>query len=63
MQIADGNYHELISHLGRTHLLIRGFCDREPERQLAPNHPVGLLLRPHFEGTLFYQLGGADRTH
>jgi len=52
VQIADGNYHELISHLGRTHLLIEAFVIAT-ERQLAPNHPVGLLLRPHFEGTLF----------
>jgi len=52
VQIADGNYHELISHLGRTHLLIEAFVI-STERQLASNHPVGVLLRPHFEGTLF----------
>ncbi|MEM6450272.1 MAG: lipoxygenase family protein [Cyanobacteria bacterium P01_D01_bin.105] len=52
VQIADGNYHELISHLGRTHLLIEAFVVAT-ERQLAPYHPVGILLRPHFEGTLF----------
>ncbi len=52
VQIADGNYHELISHLGRTHLLIEPFVIAT-QRQLAPNHPLGILLRPHFEGTLF----------
>ncbi|MEO0648171.1 MAG: lipoxygenase family protein, partial [Cyanobacteria bacterium J06650_10] len=52
VQTADGNYHELISHLGRTHLLIEPFAIAT-ERQLAPNHPLNILLRPHFEGTLF----------
>ena len=52
VQTADGNYHELISHLGRTHLLIEPFVIAT-QRQLAPNHPLGILLRPHFEGTLF----------
>ncbi|ELS03656.1 Lipoxygenase [Xenococcus sp. PCC 7305] len=52
VQIADANYHELISHLGRTHLLIEPFVIAT-ERELAPNHPLGLLLRPHFQGTLF----------
>lgn len=52
VQIADGNYHELISHLGRTHLLIEPIVVAT-YRQLAPNHPLSVLLRPHFEGTLF----------
>jgi len=52
VQIADGNYHELISHLGRTHLLTEAFVIATA-RQLAPNHPLTLLLLPHFEGTLF----------
>ena len=52
VQIADGNVHEGVTHLGRTHLLLEPFVIAT-ERQLAWNHPVGLLLRPHFEGTLF----------
>jgi arachidonate 15-lipoxygenase len=52
VQIADGNYHELISHLGRTHLLIEPMVVAT-YRQLAANHPLSVLLRPHFEGTLF----------
>lgn len=50
VQIADANYHELISHLGLTHLLIEPFAIAT-ERQLASAHPLGILLRPHFEGT------------
>jgi arachidonate 15-lipoxygenase len=51
VQIADANYHELISHLGLTHLLIEPFAIAT-QRQLASAHPLGVLLRPHFEGTL-----------
>ncbi|WP_299496174.1 lipoxygenase family protein [uncultured Shewanella sp.] len=49
---ADGNYHELIVHLGRTHLVEEAFTVAT-HRQLAPQHPINRLLLPHFEGTLF----------
>ncbi|MBB1267867.1 lipoxygenase family protein [Shewanella sp. SR44-3] len=52
VQVADGNYHELFVHLGRTHLLNEAFAVAT-ERELAQNHPVNILLTPHFEGTLF----------
>ena len=52
VQIADANMHEASTHLARTHLMLEPFVIAT-ERQLAWNHPVGLLLRPHFEGTLF----------
>lgn len=52
VQIADANYHELITHLGLTHLLIEPFAIAT-ERQLASAHPLGILLRAHFEGTFF----------
>ncbi|MCK5828963.1 MAG: hypothetical protein KAH20_01530 [Methylococcales bacterium] len=52
IQIADFNYHELISHLAATHLLIEPFVIAT-QRQLADNHPLKILLKPHFEGTLF----------
>jgi arachidonate 15-lipoxygenase len=51
VQVADGNYHEMISHLGQTHLVIEAFAMATP-RQLAPEHPVNVLLTPHFQGTL-----------
>ncbi|WP_106393028.1 lipoxygenase family protein [Enhygromyxa salina] len=52
VQSADGNYHELISHLGLTHLLIEPFAVAS-HRHLAQQHPVYVLLLPHFQGTLF----------
>ncbi|NVB38527.1 lipoxygenase [Pseudenhygromyxa sp. WMMC2535] len=52
IQTADGNYHELISHLGLTHFLVEPFAVAT-HRNLAQNHPVYLLLLPHFQGTLF----------
>ncbi|XXX72036.1 lipoxygenase family protein [Sorangium sp. So ce134] len=51
VQVADGNFHELISHLGQTHLVLEAFAMATP-RQLAPEHPVNVLLTPHFQGTL-----------
>jgi arachidonate 15-lipoxygenase len=52
VQVADFNYHEMFVHLGRTHLLSEAFAIAT-YRQLAPNHPLNVLLVPHFEGTLF----------
>lgn len=52
VNMADGNYHELISHLGLTHLLTEPFVITT-HRQLDPRHPVYVLLAPHFAGTLF----------
>lgn len=51
VQIADGNYHEAVSHLGQTHLAVEAFI-LATENQLS-GHPVAKLLQPHFEGTLF----------
>lgn len=52
VQMSDGNHHEAIAHLGRTHLFVEPFVIAT-DRQLSVDHPVGVLLRPHFEGTLF----------
>ena len=52
VEMADGNYHELVSHLGRTHLYVEPFVVATG-RNLPLDHPVAKLLWPHFEGTLF----------
>lgn len=51
VEVADGNYHQAISHLGRTHMFIEPFVVAS-HRQLAANHPLWILLQPHFAGTL-----------
>jgi arachidonate 15-lipoxygenase len=48
--IADGNVHEAVAHFGRTHMFAEPFAIAT-HRQLAVNHPLYLLLQPHFEGT------------
>jgi arachidonate 15-lipoxygenase len=45
-QVADSNYHEMVVHLTHTHLCMAPFAIAT-NRQLADNHPVAALLRPH----------------
>jgi arachidonate 15-lipoxygenase len=61
VNMADSNYHELVSHLGRTHLFVEPFV-LATKRQLTPNlfgthHPLRILLDPHFEGTILINYG------
>jgi arachidonate 15-lipoxygenase len=51
VQVADANFHEAVSHLARTHLLIEPFVI-STHRQLPSDHPLFKLLVPHFQGTL-----------
>lgn len=51
-QVAATNYHELFAHLARTHLVLEAFTVAT-HRELAPDHPLNILLLPHFEGSLF----------
>lgn len=51
VETADGNVHEASTHLARTHLTMEAFVIAS-YRRLAENHPLALLLWPHFEGTL-----------
>ncbi len=50
-QEADGNHHEVIAHLTRTHLVMETFWVAA-SRTLPPQHPLYELLRPHFTGTI-----------
>ncbi|NET56375.1 MAG: lipoxygenase [Symploca sp. SIO2E6] len=59
VQIADTNFHEAISHLGRTHLFIEPFV-LATYRTLPENHLLRKLLLPHFEGTLFINWGAQN---
>uniref|UniRef100_A0A8W8HT92 Allene oxide synthase-lipoxygenase protein n=1 Tax=Magallana gigas TaxID=29159 RepID=A0A8W8HT92_MAGGI len=45
--VADTSYHQSISHLGCTHLLMEGICIAS-NRCLSPSHPMFKLLAPHF---------------
>jgi arachidonate 15-lipoxygenase len=42
----------IVSHLARTHLFVEPFLVAT-HLALADHHAVSLLLRPHFEGTIF----------
>jgi arachidonate 15-lipoxygenase len=58
LQVADGNQHELVSHLGQVHLVMEPFA-MALNRQLAKNHPLSLLLRPHYR----FMLGNNNVAH
>ncbi len=60
VQIADANHHESASHLCYTHFVMEGFAIATA-RQLADNHPIGLLLRPHFRYMLANNFLGRER--
>ncbi|MBW4537849.1 MAG: lipoxygenase [Myxacorys chilensis ATA2-1-KO14] len=48
VQVADVTQHELVTHLGFTHLAMEAFAIATP-RRLPSNHPLHRLLRPHFK--------------
>lgn len=52
VQTAEGNIHQAVTHLAHTHLVMEAVA-MAARRQLAPHHPVHLLLAPHIEGTLY----------
>jgi arachidonate 15-lipoxygenase len=46
VQIADANHHEMNTHLCRTHFVMEPIAIGTAH-QLANNHPLSILLRPH----------------
>ena len=44
---ADANYHQPITHLGLTHLVMESIAVAT-HRSLSPSHPIFRLLAPHF---------------
>jgi arachidonate 15-lipoxygenase len=56
VQVADTNFHEAVTHLARTHLLIEPFViathRQLPSTHPSSTHPLFKLLVPHFQGTL-----------
>lgn len=57
LNAADGNYHELISHLGRTHLLIEPFI--VATNNMPTTHPIYQLVVPMLQGTAFINQNAA----
>ena len=60
VQIADGNHHEMSTHLGRTHFVMEPFAV-SAERQLADLHPLKVLLDEHFRFMLANNELGRER--
>lgn len=54
-QMADSNYHELVTHLAQTHLFIEPFV--VATNHLPKNHCLRQLLKPHLEGTVLINYG------
>ena len=48
---AEGNYQGIISHFALCHQVMESVIV-SARRQLAPNHPIRVLLEPHFDNTL-----------
>ena len=51
VQTAEGTHHEMVGHLGETHMVVERFVIAAA-RQLSSRHPVMVLLKPHFAFTL-----------
>lgn len=56
VQCADAHFHEVTSHLLRTHLVMEPFAVATA-RRLSRRHPVNALLRPHFKDTMAINWG------
>ena len=56
MLAAHNNHHEVVTHLGLTHLLMDPIC-MATRLRLHTSHPIYKLLSPHFEGTASINIG------
>lgn len=51
MNLADAIYHQSISHLASTHIIMEAIS-MSTNRQLAKNHPIFKIIIPHMFGTI-----------
>ncbi|CAN0351893.1 unnamed protein product [Ascophyllum nodosum] len=58
-EAADFIIHEVVSHLGYTHVLMEGVLVAL-HRQLARKHPIYALIHPHLEGTALINWGAQN---
>lgn len=54
--------HEVVSHLGNTHLVLEGPMVAM-NRQLPREHPIHALLQPHVEGTALINWGAQEASN
>ena len=59
VQSAESSYFEVVTHFGRTHLVMEPFMIAA-NMAFHDTHPIGKLLTPHFEGTLHINQGAVD---
>ncbi|CAM9249351.1 unnamed protein product [Ascophyllum nodosum] len=58
-EAADFIIHEVVSHLGNTHIVLEGPLVAL-NRQLPKEHPIHDLLKPHLEGTAIINWGAQN---
>mmetsp|Transcript_14035 Transcript_14035/g.27987 ORF Transcript_14035/g.27987 Transcript_14035/m.27987 type:complete len:839 (-) Transcript_14035:73-2589(-) len=59
VQAAESSYFEVVTHFGRTHLVMEPFM-MATKIAFHETHPIRKLLEPHFEGTLHINQGAVD---
>ncbi|GMI24519.1 hypothetical protein TeGR_g5523 [Tetraparma gracilis] len=59
VQVAESTYFEVITHFGRTHMVMEPFMIAT-DIALHATHPIQKLLKPHFAGTDHINQGAVD---